>query len=206
MTEYAFLLPICLFLLLGVISPGPSFILVAHIAVTKSKAEAIAVSLGMGVGATLFAIIASLGLFIVLDAVPWVYALLKVAGGVYLLFLALKMWRTAHRPTPQHRNYDVKSNLVKMFLLGLLTQLSNPKTAIVFGSAFAAFLPKQVPDYSYYLMSILAFVIDSGWYILVTVLFSTRKVREAYASSKQTLSKIASGFMGVIGVKLLVDQ
>ncbi len=207
MNEYTFLLPIGLFLLLGVMSPGPSFVLVAHTAVAKSKIEAVAVSLGMGVGATIFAIVASLGLFIVLDTIPWLYLVLKIGGGVYLLFLAFKMWKSAHLPMSKSTRYAENSgSTVKMFLLGLFTQLSNPKTAIVFGSALAAFLPKAAPEYSYYLISLLAFLIDSGWYILVVALFSTQRMQEAYARSKRTICRGAGVFMGMIGIKLLTAE
>ena len=205
MYEYAFLLPISLFLFMGVISPGPSFILVAHTAATQSKSDAIAVSVGMGMGATIFAVVASLGLFIVLETVPWVYFLLKTLGGIYLLFLAFKMWKNAGKPLSEHQALNKRDNgTMKLLLLGLVTQLSNPKTAIVFGSAFAAFLPKEVPEYAYQLISILAFLIDTGWYVLVVFLFSTAKVREAYATSKQMIGRLASGVLGLIGAKLLI--
>ena len=92
MHEYIFILPILLFLLLGVMSPGPSFILVAQTAMAKSRSEAIAVSVGMGAGATIFAVIASVGLFVLIETVPWLYIALKVIGGSYLCYLAFKMW------------------------------------------------------------------------------------------------------------------
>lgn len=58
-------------------SPGPGFILVAQTAMAKSRVEAIAISVGMGVGAAIFVIIASVGLFVLLEAVPWLYIGLK---------------------------------------------------------------------------------------------------------------------------------
>ena len=143
-------------------SPGPSFILVAQTAMAKSRVEAIAVSVGMGIGATIFAVIASVGLFVLLETVPWVYIGLKVSGGSYLCFLAFKMWRSSNVPMETNMTINTTSNgILKMFFAGLFTQLSNPKTAIVFGSVFAAFLPKEIPEYSYFLISASAFLIDS---------------------------------------------
>jgi threonine/homoserine/homoserine lactone efflux protein len=95
MSEYVFIFPIAVFLTLGVISPGPSFILVAQTAMAKSRAAALATALGMGVGAMMFALIASLGLFVLLDTVPLFYLALKIVGGSYLCFLAIKMWRSS---------------------------------------------------------------------------------------------------------------
>jgi len=207
MHEYIFLLPIFLFLLLGVMSPGPSFILVAQTAMAKSRTEAIAVSVGMGVGATIFAIIASVGLFVLLNSVPWVYLGLKVVGGSYLCFLAFKMWSSSNKPVKTNiKSNKNKQGIFKMFFAGLLTQLSNPKTAIVFGSVFAAFLPKDVPEYSYYIISIATFFIDSAWYMLVATLLSTSKAQKAYIKFKKYICRTAGAFMGVLGVKLISSQ
>ena len=207
MNEYLFLLPILIFLLLGVMSPGPSFILVAQTAMTKSRSEAVAVSFGMGIGATVFAIIASIGLFVLLESIPWVYIALKVFGGAYLCFLAYKIWISAREPMSDSSSKNINSKgIIKMFLVGLFTQLSNPKTAIVFGSAFAAFLPKEVPDYSYFLLSFSAFFIDTVWYVLVATLLSTQKAQKTYVKFKKQISWAASGFMGLLGVKLFTSQ
>jgi len=207
MYDYTFLLPISAFLLLGVMIPGPSFILVAQTAMAKSRSDAIAVALGMGVGSTVFAIIASIGLFSLLETVPSAYIVLKVLGGVYLCFLSYTMWLHSKAPISQSTvNNCSSSGRFNMFLVGLLTQLSNPKTAIVFGSAFAAFLPKDVPAFSYYLISATAFIIDSVWYIFIATVLSTVKAQQTYSMFRQYICKIASGFMGFMGVKLLSSQ
>jgi threonine/homoserine/homoserine lactone efflux protein len=207
MHEYIFLLPIFLFLLLGVMSPGPSFILVAQTAMAKSRADALAVSVGMGIGATIFAVIASLGLFVLLDTVPWVYIGLKVIGGSYLYFLAFKMWTSSNEPLmAEHTENKINTGILKMFFSGLFTQLSNPKTAIVFGSVFAAFLPKNVPEYAYILITALAFLIDTLWYVLVATLLSTSKAQKAYVKFKKHICRVAGAFMGLLGVKLISSQ
>jgi threonine/homoserine/homoserine lactone efflux protein len=84
--------------------------------------------------------------------------------------------------------------------------LSNPKTALVFGSAFAAFLPKDVPDYTSYLVSASAFLIDTAWYSLVAILLSTEKAQYTYMKFKKYICRAAGGFMGIMGVKLLTNQ
>ncbi|MFQ3323956.1 MAG: threonine/homoserine/homoserine lactone efflux protein [Pseudomonadales bacterium] len=207
MHDYIFLLPIAVFLLLGVISPGPSFILLAQTAMAKTRAEAIATAVGMGAGATIFTITASIGLFILLESVPMIYLGLKIVGGSYLCFLALKMWRSANISMEQ--NIDNSKNdhgLIKMFFAGLFTQLSNPKTAIVIGGVIAAFLPKEVPAYSYYIICLLAFIIDCGWYTLVATLLSTSKAQKNYVKFKKIIGRVASGFIGIIGIKLIFSQ
>ena len=128
-------------------TPGPSFILIAQTAMAKSRSESLAVALGLGVGAMIFAFLASIGLVTIFKAVPELFVTFKVAGGCYLCFLALKIWRSGEQVTPSNEFVKQKSNaLWKMFIYGLTTQLCNPKTAIVFSRVFAALLPSEVPE------------------------------------------------------------
>jgi len=205
MGEYTFLLPILLFLCLGVMSPGPSFVLVAQTALSSSKKEAISVSLGLGLGACIFALIAGLGLFVVLQKVPFLYLLLKILGGLYLCFIAYKMWQVSSPSLGITKEKVVSKQLSKMFLLGLFTQLSNPKTAIVFASAFAAFLPLNVPAHTLYILCFLALIIDSTWYIFVALVLSSKKAQGSYSRFKKLISRLAGTMMGLMGLKLIID-
>jgi threonine/homoserine/homoserine lactone efflux protein len=208
MTDYFFLIPIAIALFIGVVSPGPSFLLVAQTAVSKSRKHGIAVSLGMGVGSTIFALLASIGLYVVLENVPVFYILLKVAGGLYLCFLAYKIWINAAKSInkEQAANQAHSKNIVKSFALGIVTQMSNPKTAIVFGGVFAAFLPLNPPEYSYIFLCLLAFFIDSGWYIVVSIVLSTQRAQHIYSLYQKGINRLASGFMGLMGIKLISNQ
>lgn len=117
------------------------------------------------------------------------------------------MWGSSEQPVTQNSTHScASSGILKMFFLGLFTQLSNPKTAIVFGSAFAAFLPKEIPEFSYYFIIASAFIIDTTWYALVATLLSTSKAQITYSKFKKYICRVASGFMGLMGLKLLSSQ
>ena len=45
---------------------------------------------------------------------------------------------------------------------GLITQLSNPKIAVVLASVFTALLPKEIPNYYYVALPVICFMIDAG--------------------------------------------
>src|SRR5262245_32689218 len=85
-------------LALGAMSPGPSFVLVARTAVARSRQDGLAAALGMGVGGAFFCGLALLGLIALLSSVEWLYLLLKFAGGFYLIYLAIMIWRGAKQP------------------------------------------------------------------------------------------------------------
>src|SRR5262245_6555541 len=126
---------ICGALTLGAMSPGPSFVVIAKIAMSRSRADGLAASLGMGIGGVFFAVIVLLGLQAVLQTFPPLYTGLRVAGALYLLYLAYKIWKGADTPfVVASEETHHRKNYYKSFLLGLSTQISNPKTIVVYGS------------------------------------------------------------------------
>jgi len=51
----------------------------------------------------------------------------------------------------------------------------------------------------------MAFVIDTGWYIIVSVLLTTKKSQRLYIKFKKYINRLASGLMGYMGVKLALN-
>ena len=141
MGEYSFLLAIAIVFMFGTISPGPSFILVAKTAVSKPLNEGIGISIGLSLGAVFFTLLAIFGLYALFEAVPFLFGLFKVLGGMYLLYLAYKIWKHSDEKLSMDVKLEKsKKSFFKSILLGFLTQISNPKTAIILGSIFAALL------------------------------------------------------------------
>ena len=158
--------------LIGAISPGPSFVLVARTAVAVSRSDGVATALGMGLGGLIFAAAALLGLQVVLAAVPSLYLGLKIAGAAYLIYLAVQLWRGAGAPIAAADVAPFRlSSRWRSFALGLATQLSNPKTAVVYASIFTALLPADHPGWWAALVLPSIFAIEAVWYAIVAVAF-----------------------------------
>jgi len=207
MSEYSFLIPMAIVFTFGTISPGPSFILVAKTAVSKPIIEGIGVSLGLSIGAVFFALLAIFGLNALLEGVPLIYGILKVLGGIYLAYLAYKIWKHSDESISMDVKIEKNSkSFLKAVLFGLLTQLSNPKTAIILGSIFAALLPQELPAYSELLLCLIVFSIDAIWYIGVVFLLSTKKSQKIYLQFKKYIDRIAAGLLAGLGVKLALEQ
>lgn len=193
-------------LTIGVVSPGPSFVLVARVAAALSRRDGVAAAIGMGVGGVIFGGLALLGLQAALAQVGWLYIGLKLLGGLYLLYLAIMLWRGAAGPIviPTASGRPV-AGLARSFWLGLATQLSNPKTAVVYASVFAALLPAATPAWIFAVLPPLIFAIESGWYAVVALAFSADRPRAAYLRSKCRIDRIAGSVMGLLGLRLILD-
>ena len=193
-------------LLVGAVSPGPSFVLVARTSVVASRGNGLAAALGMGAGGVFFAALALLGLQAVLAQALWFYLGLKLFGGAYLLYLAVRLWRAAADPLDFSSLAEPPPSALRIpFLLGLATQLSNPKTAVVYGSVFAAFLPVSVPIWLILALPLAVFAVEVSWYGLVALAFSSKRPRAAYLRSKTAVDRVAASVMGLLSLKLIVE-
>ncbi|MHC0465065.1 LysE family translocator [Kosakonia cowanii] len=190
-------------ILFGAMSPGVSFLLVARTAMSSSRRAALAVAAGMGFGAFVFAAIALAGLHTLLTLIPSLYTGLKLAGGCYLLWLAVKMFRR-----PSNRFNDLTEteevSASKAFITGVFTQISNPHTALVFASIFSAALSKNIQPVMYIILPTMAFVIDVLWYAVVACLLSTHGPRQAYIKYRKFIDKLSGGIMALLGIRLLL--
>ncbi|OON38700.1 threonine transporter [Izhakiella australiensis] len=190
-------------ILLGAMSPGASFLLVARTAVVSSRRAAISVSFGLGVGAMLFAIIALAGLHALLTLVPWLYTALKIAGGCYLLWLAMKMFRRPAGSAPDLSSAPQASSS-RAFITGVITQMSNPHTALVFASIFTATLSASFSPWLYVALPVMAFLIDVIWYVMVATALSTERPRRVYLHYRRVIDRLSGGLMAVLGIRLLI--
>jgi threonine/homoserine/homoserine lactone efflux protein len=190
---------------IGAMSPGPSFVMVARTAVASTRTHGLAAALGMGMGGIVFAVAALLGLQALLASVPWLYLALKVGGGGYLAYLGYRIWNGAKSPLMLTENCgeEPQRTLKRSFMLGLGTQLSNPKTAIVYGSIFASLLPRDVPLGLNIALPIVVFSIEAGWYTIVALLLSSASPRDAYLRYKSWVDRVAGGVMVLLGVRLV---
>lgn len=203
----AAILSIAFALALGAMSPGPSFVMVARTSLALSRRDGLAAAVGMGAGGVLFSGVALLGLLALLAAIPLLHVALKVLGGSYLLYLGIRIWRGAHQPLILG---DVSlqgqpARVWRSFALGLTTQVSNPKTAVVYASVFASLLPREVPTVILIVLPVMIFVIETAWYSVVAIALSAPSPRARYLASKVWLDRTTGAIMSLLGIKLIFE-
>ncbi|WP_330960175.1 LysE family translocator [Photobacterium sp. 53610] len=205
MQDFSFLWPILALLTLGAMTPGPSFLLVAQTAMSHSRRHAFAIALGMGCGALIFALLASFGLVTLFTLIPELYITFKVLGGSYLCVLACRIWKQGNQQSVPSQTQNRQKSSLASFFYGLTTQLSNPKTAMVFSSVFAALLPADVPAMTPLFLSTGVFLSNFGWYAIVATALSTPKAQRLYLRFKRVFCRTAGALLGTFGAKLIVS-
>jgi threonine/homoserine/homoserine lactone efflux protein len=207
MATFSVLLGIMIAIGIGAMSPGPSFVLVSRISVGNSRLHGLAAAIGMGLGGAFFAILALAGLVALLEKVEWLYLVLKCAGGLYLIYLGIAIWRGAREPIElASANGRGPLSVPRALVLGLVTQVSNPKTAVVYASIFAALMPQEPPLALVLSLPPLILLIEAGWYAAVAIAFSAPRSQRAYLNGKLWVDRLAGAVIGALGLRLIGES
>lgn len=139
MPSLASLLGFALLSLGIVLTPGPNMIYLISRAITQGAAAGLISLAGVALGFVFYMLCAAFGITALLFAVPYAYDALRLAGAAYLLWLA---WQ-ALRPNGRSP-FEVKrlgpDGPRKLFAMGFVTNLLNPKIAML----YLALLPQFI--------------------------------------------------------------
>ena len=185
----------------AMMSPGANVLLVSQLAASDRARSAVFAALGVTFGAALWATCAVLGVNAVFLAFPGLRLALQIAGGVYLLYVASRLWRSSG---PELDGGTSSVTRLAAFRLGFLTNITNPKSALFFGSVFATSFP-AAPSPILQASAVAMVVVNAlRWHTLLAYLFSRKRVRAAYSRTRGVANRIASAAVGVLGLGLLV--
>ncbi|WGW12450.1 LysE family translocator [Saxibacter everestensis] len=113
------------------LTPGPNMVYLVSRSISQGWRAGMMSLAGTAVGFVVYMTMANLGLAAVFIVVPWLYTALKVAGAVYLLWLAYKTLRPGGMSLFETQDLP-RDTAGKLFRMGLVTNLLNPKAAIMY--------------------------------------------------------------------------
>ncbi len=116
-------------------TPGPGVLAIVSRALSSGFSHAVIMSVGMVLGDVTFLLLAIFGLSIVASTFSTVFTVIKILGGIYLIYLGLKIFTS--KTSYFDANIKKSNNFVGDFFAGLFISLSNPKV-IAF---YIGFLP-----------------------------------------------------------------
>ncbi|WP_342150044.1 LysE family translocator [Methylorubrum sp. SB2] len=145
MPDAAHLAAFALIALGMVLTPGPNMVYLVSRTLVQGRAAGLVSLLGVAAGFLVYLLCAALGLTALLVAVPFAYDALRLAGAGYLLYLA---WQ-AVRPggtSPFAPRRLAPDGPGRLFAMGLLTNLLNPKIAVMYLSLLPQFIAPERGD------------------------------------------------------------
>jgi len=123
-----------------VITPGPNMIYLVSRVVTQGRWAGFISLLGVVAGFLIHIMLVSFGLTAVLLTIPYAYLLLKSLGVCYLLYLAVQAVLLNNTGVFELKQGLVNDSPRKLFSMGFLTSMLNPKIAVFYLSFFPQFI------------------------------------------------------------------
>lgn len=121
------------------LTPGPNMVYLISRSICQGRVAGLISLGGVALGFVFYMLCAAFGITALVMAVPYAYDALRITGGVYLLYLAWQALRPGGRSPFQVRELKPDSPR-KLFLMGFLTNLLNPKIAIMYLSLLPQFI------------------------------------------------------------------
>jgi threonine/homoserine/homoserine lactone efflux protein len=200
---------------LAAAAPGPSVLLVSSLSLRSGFWAAVRGTLGIQLGNALFVFVSLAGLLVLLTRSPAIFAWIKLAGALYLIWLGLQLVRSAwqmRRVQPQILDspqnlppfMSPKTHFWAPILQGFISQLSNPKGLLYWTALLPQFLPANTTDISHALLvyGLAAAIIDTC--VLLGYAMITHYARHALTSrgAQQIIDGTAGCFFVAVGVLL----
>ncbi|MBB4931085.1 threonine/homoserine/homoserine lactone efflux protein [Lipingzhangella halophila] len=126
------------------ITPGPDMMFVVGNGLTGGRRAGMVAALGMSTGLVVHTLAVAFGLGAVIASAPAVLDGVRIAGAVFLLYLAVTTWRASGRQASeaQAEVAQPRRSLRKVYVLAMLTNLANPKVVLF----YLAFLPQFLTE------------------------------------------------------------
>ncbi|MFT6908834.1 MAG: threonine/homoserine/homoserine lactone efflux protein [Oleiphilaceae bacterium] len=194
---------------LALLSPGPDFVLVVKSAIRNEGKNAIGVALGIASANALYIGLCLIGVGSILAASVTVIIVLKVIGGVFLIYLAVQALRASkssynNLDMADHANSKaVKATLFKEFITGFMSGILNPKNLLFYLSLFTVVLIPEV-GFSFKLgLAIWMTSVVFLWDLSIIFLLSRPKVRTKFTKLAYYIDKVTGAILGLIGFAIV---
>lgn len=178
--------------------PGFNFVLIGQLAASGQRRSAFAAVSGMTLGTLCWALLAVLGVGVVFTAHPAVRWAAQLAGGLYLLQLAWRLWASGSGPqvgAPQ------PMDRVTAFRAGFVTSMLNPKIALFYGSVFATALPARPSTLLSAAAVLLVFTNSVLWHAGLALALSQARVQQAWLAHARRLNQASGVVVGLFGLR-----
>ncbi len=194
--------------LIGVASPGPSVLAVMGMAMAQGRARALVLASGVVSGSLFWGLCAALGLAALMQRYAAALVLVKVIGGLYLLWMAWQAARKVVRGTRADAGADAgpAPGYARLYLRGAAMHLTNPKAVVVWLSVVSLAMPAgaAAPDALAFVASCVP--LSAAIFTCYALAFSTSPARRVYRTGERGINAVLAGVFGFAGVRMLLSS
>ena len=194
--------------LLAIASPGPNVLAVIGTSMSIGRASGIALAAGIAAGSLCWAVLTVLGLSALLSAYATALIVIKIGGGLYLLWLAYKAFKSA----VSAHNIEARElaggrrTPAGYFLRGLTIQMTNPKAALAWIAIVSLGLRQEAPAWVGVMIVSGTSLLSLILHLLYAIVFSAPLMVRVYSKARRWIQATLGAFFAFAGIKLLTSQ
>ena len=199
------LISVALVTLLAVISPGADFALVTRNSLVHGRVSGLMASLGIAAGVQLHVLYTMMGVGLLLKNSPQLFAVVKLLGAVYLIYLGYTTFRSRVDSGSDGATACAISRMTA-FQTGFLTNALNPKTTLFVVSVYTQVVLPETPfaiQVGYGLFMSLA---HGAWFSVVALFFSEARLRSLVLARQVLVNRVLGAALGLLGFALAMSR
>ncbi len=188
-------------LIISILSPGAAFLMAVRSSVSNGRRAGIATGLGLGIMASLWTLAALLGMDALFALFPWAFAVLKMGGAAYLIYLAVMTWRGASQQIAAAPKAQGRA-----FIDGFLVNMGNPKAVLFAAAVLVVVFPPNLSGFEIGIIWLNHLTLEIIFYTGCAFVLSAPTARAQYLRAKPFLDRTAALILGGLGLKLLLQR
>ncbi|MCG9778842.1 LysE family translocator [Photobacterium damselae] len=190
---------------LAAITPGANVFLTINTSLASGKVNGLACALGVTLAVGLWGLAGISGIVIMLSLYPWLFTVMKILGGAYLIYLGFSRFKTVRRGYQLAGQVEDKHSWSASAIRSFTTSILNIKTGLFVISLFSLAIPRE-HDYRVAILVIATMMlITFVWHCLLAFVFSHSRAQKTYFRLQRYIDALTGGLFTLLGLKLITS-
>ncbi|MFI3379478.1 LysE family translocator [Mammaliicoccus sciuri] len=185
------------------ITPGIDMMFILNRSISQGRDAGIYSAVGVSVGAVVHTVLSGLGLSVILQTSVVLFTIIKIVGAVYLIYLGIQMFISKQSSISIKKT--VYQSRRKLFVQGVITNVTNPKVALFFISFIPQFISvdNQYGPIPFLILGSIFAVMGAITSFIIAIFSSslTAKLRDNIVAEK-IINKISGAVFVILGISL----
>lgn len=194
--------------LVSILSPGPNILAIMGTSMSVGRSSGLALALGVASGSMIWATLTALGLTAIIASYAILLTVIKIVGGLFLLWLAYKAFRSAASAHDIDAivSDDEGRGWTGFFFKGLTVQMTNPKAALAWIAIISLGMQAGAPAWVAIVIVVGTSILSLVCHVLYAMAFSTPPMVRIYARSRRWVQGTLGALFTFAGLKLLTSR
>lgn len=193
--------------MLGLMSPGPDFIMAVRNSLTYSRRAGIFTAIGFSMGITVHVTYCLAGIGFIISQSIVLFSIFKYAGAAYLIYIGVKSLLSKKAVIDIQAASDdalTKKDLTPAQAIksGFLTNVLNPKATLFILSLFTVVMPANAPTVALAVSAVIVVVSTILWFSLVAVFFTQKHIQKIFERFQGVFNKTFGALLIALGIKV----